>query len=121
MHEYPYALRIIEVAAEHAQKAGAARVTRIRLTVGESSGLMAESIALYFELISEGTLCEGASLEITTVKPMLRCRVCGRLFERRPFSFACGAPGCGGEGAPTEIGREFVIESITVETESQKP
>jgi hydrogenase nickel incorporation protein HypA/HybF len=75
---------------------------------------VADSIALYFDLIAEGTCCAGASLCIERVAPMLRCKVCGRLFERRPFEFNCTAAGCPGEGEPTEIGREFLIRSIEI-------
>jgi hydrogenase nickel incorporation protein HypA/HybF len=67
---------------------------------------------MYFDIIAEGTLCEGAALIVKPVKPKLRCAVCDALFYRRPMSFAC--PSCGADGAPTEIGKEFYIESVTV-------
>jgi hydrogenase nickel incorporation protein HypA/HybF len=82
--------------------------------VGDYSGFIGESIQMYFDVISEGTLCEGAKVNIERVKPKLQCSQCGTYFERKPFSFAC--PACGGEGRPTEIGKEFYIDSIEVET-----
>ena len=105
MHEYPLAQRIIEICAEH----GAKKVKTIHLVVGESSGIVADSILLYFDIISKGTVCENAKIEIETIRPMLQCEACGRLFKRKPFSFDCQ---CGGEGRPTEIGREFYVKSI---------
>lgn len=130
MHEYPITLNIIELAARHASNAvvqaanendgpttgrnSRARVKKIALVIGEASGIMGESIRLYFDIIAEGTVCEGAVLEIETVKPMLKCKTCGKLFERKPFSFECE---CGGEGEPTEIGREFYVKYIEVEQE----
>jgi hydrogenase nickel incorporation protein HypA/HybF len=113
MHEYPITERILEIAEKHGKKFHASRVESITLVVGEQSGFIGESIQMYFGVISKGSLCEGARLVIKPVKPMLRCSSCGGLFYRKPLSFAC--PDCGGDGAPTQIGKEFYIESITVE------
>jgi hydrogenase nickel incorporation protein HypA/HybF len=113
MHEYPITKRIIQIAEEHAKKEGASRIILINHVVGDYSGFIGESVSMYFDIISEGTLCEGAALNIRRVAPMLRCRSCGELFKKVPFSFEC--PKCKGEGGPTEIGKEFYIESIEVE------
>ena len=56
---------------------------------------------------------DSSSREIKRIKPKLKCPKCGELFERRPMSFAC--PVCGTDGGPTDIGKEFYIESIEVE------
>ena len=115
MHEYPATKRIIEIAEEYAQKHGARAVIAIHLVVGEASGYMSDSILLYFDIIAKGTPCAQAELTVKSVKSLLRCKECGQFFERKPFSFAC--PHCGGEGEPTEIGREFYVESIEIESE----
>jgi len=81
--------------------------------VGEDSGFVGESLQMYFDVLAEGTPCEGAKLEIKGVRPQLSCRKCGRHFIRKPFSFDC--PYCGGEGEPTSIGKEFYIESLELE------
>ena len=121
MHEYPITKNIIEVAARHAAAAvtdgGSVTVKKIALVIGEASGIVGDCIRLYFDIIAEGTVCEDAVLEIETVRPMLRCKVCGTLFVRKPFSFECE---CGGEGAPTEIGREFYVKHIEVEQRTCK-
>lgn len=112
MHEYPITQRIIEVAAEYAVKNGADQVKAINLIVGDYSGYVASSIELYFDIIAEGSACEKAKLNIERVIPKLKCNSCGEFFERKPFSFEC--PHCGGEGSPTEIGKEFYIKSIEI-------
>ena len=112
MHELPVVEQIIKIAEEHGRKARAHKIERIRIVVGERSGYISESIQMYFDIISKGSLCEGATLEIETVRPKLRCPACGRLFERRPLRFDC--PACGTDGAPTDIGREFYIDTIEV-------
>jgi len=113
MHEYPVTMEIIRLAKEHAEENHAKNVKAINLVVGEFSGYLADSIKLYFDIHSEGTVCEGSTLLIENVKPKLKCTKCGKLFERKPFEFEC--PFCKGEGEPTEIGREFYIKSIEIE------
>jgi hydrogenase nickel incorporation protein HypA/HybF len=113
MHEYPVARQIVKIAEKHCTLAGAGKVTRITIVAGDYSGIVPESIDMYFGLISQGTFCEGAAIEIERVEPKLRCRSCGQLFCRRSMSFAC--PLCGGDGEPTEIGKEFYIKEIEVE------
>ena len=108
MHEYSLAQSIFCSVTEHA---GGAKVTQIELVIGESSGILGESLRMYFDIFAENTLCAEAMIKIETVKPKLKCKICGILFVRKPFSFECT---CGGEGEPTEIGREFYIKSITV-------
>lgn len=112
MHEYPITQQIIKIAEKHATQLCASRIKSIKLVVGDYSGFVGDSIQMYFDAISAGTKCEGATIEIVRVTPKMRCTACGELFSRQYLSFAC--PKCGGEGEPTEIGKEFYIESIEV-------
>jgi hydrogenase nickel incorporation protein HypA/HybF len=114
MHEYPVTVQIVDIASETARKNNG-HVRRIDLVVGEDSGFIGESIQMYFDVVAEGTLCEGAQFFIVDVKPQLRCDSCGNLFERKRFSFQC--PFCGGDGSPTEIGKEFYVKSVELEVE----
>jgi len=113
MHEYPITQQIIKIAEKHAMELSASRIKSVALVVGDYSGFVGDSIQMYFDAISAGTLCAGAKIEIIHVKPKLRCGGCGQLFSRQYLSFAC--PKCGADGVPTEIGKEFYIESIEVE------
>ena len=112
MHEYPITLEIIRIAEEAAREKKAARVDKIALVIGDLSGYVGESVQMYFDEISKGTVCEGCRLEITRVKSKVKCTACGEVFERKPFSFEC--PVCGGQAGPTKIGTEFCIDHIEV-------
>ena len=112
MHEYPITLEIIRIAVETAKEKNAQRVDKIALVIGDLSGYVGESVHMYFDEISKGTACEGCRLEITRVKPKVKCTVCGEVFERKPFSFEC--PVCKGQAGPTSIGTEFYIDYIEV-------
>ncbi len=112
MHELPLTEEIVRLAGNEA-KAQKGRVKTIELVLGTDSGFVGESVQMYFDVISQGTLCEGAKLVVVPVQPQLQCESCGRHFRRKPFSFAC--PDCGGNGVPTDIGREFYIKSLELE------
>jgi hydrogenase nickel incorporation protein HypA/HybF len=112
MHEYPLVQSIIKTASAHALKHMAARVSSISLVVGDGSGYVPESIQMYFDILSKGTICEGAKILIKRVKPLMKCEGCGREFERSPFSFDC--PDCGNLGSPTETGRELYVDEIEI-------
>jgi len=112
MHEFPVTEQIVKIAEKHGREARASKIESITLVVGERSGYISESIRMYFDIIAKDTICEGAQLEIKAIRPKLRCTACHTLFERRPMRFDC--PVCGADGEPTEIGKEFYIESITI-------
>ena len=113
MHEFSLTKRIVSLANHAAMENGAARVTKVRLVVGEGSGIVPESVQLYFDQIAQGTPAQGAALSVRLVKPEMRCPACQRNYVRPPFSFAC--PVCGTLGNPTEIGSEFYVESVELE------
>ena len=113
MHEYPITQQIIKICERRCREADGSRVAAINLVIGDYSGYVGESIRMYFDIISKNTLCCGAEIRICRVKPKLRCSACGAFFEKAPLSFDC--PECGGQGEPTDIGREFYVDSIEIE------
>jgi hydrogenase nickel incorporation protein HypA/HybF len=113
MHEYSLTRQIVRIACRAAEENAAQRVTLVRLVVGGASGIVPESVQLYFDQIARGTPAEGAVLHVRLITPQMRCPVCERNFERPLFSFAC--PQCGALGTPTEIGTEFYVESVELE------
>ncbi len=113
MHEASAAESILRIALAESEARGGARVTKLRLVIGESRGYMEESLALYFGAMAKGGPAEGAALEIEYVKTRLRCASCGTEFDRSGFSFAC--PGCGGAGALTGRGDELYVDSLEIE------
>lgn len=113
MHDYHKAADMVTYATKKAAEQGKAKVTKINLAVGESSGYSAESIVMYFKEVSAGTLCEGAEVSIRNIKSMLQCPACGEVFTRKLMEYKC--PKCGTEGEPSKIGTEVEIEGIEAE------
>lgn len=113
MHEYAVTKGLITIVLEEAQKAGAVKVTEIRLVIGDLSTIIDDSVQMYFDIMSQGTLAEGAKLHFTRVPAEFLCKSCGQKYHKPKVGFEC--PVCGGQGTPTGVGKEFYIESIEVE------
>ncbi len=65
MHETHLIEPIIKGVAEHARREGARRVSRLRLKVGQLTGVKEGSFKETFKVLARGTLLEGARLELT--------------------------------------------------------
>lgn len=113
MHEYAVTQSMLNIALEEAKRAGAAKILEIRLVIGDLSTILDDSVQMYFDIMSEGTLAQGAKLVFNRVRAQFRCRECGEVFVKPPKGFDC--PRCGGLGMPTEKGKEFYIESLEVD------
>lgn len=61
MHELALTRAIVEICAE---RAGAAKVVRVRVEVGSLACVMPQALRFCFEVVASGTVVEGAALEI---------------------------------------------------------
>ena len=113
MHEYAVTQSMITLALEEAYKAEASKILEIRLVIGDLSTIMDESVQMYFDIMSEGTIAEGAKLVFNRVKAEFKCKVCGEVYVKPTKGFDC--PKCGALGTPTGIGKEFYIDSLEIE------
>lgn len=114
MHELSVTQNIVNIAVEAAQGAGSSRITAIDLLVGELTGFVTDSIQFYFDLLSKGTVAEGALLRVRREPASATCGGCGHVFHPEiPFLPAC--PACGSGAVRLAGGRELRVESIEVE------
>jgi hydrogenase nickel incorporation protein HypA/HybF len=65
MHETHLIQPIIDDISEHAKREGAKAVSKIRLKIGEFTGVKEASFRETFSVLSKGTLLEKAELEVT--------------------------------------------------------
>jgi hydrogenase nickel incorporation protein HypA/HybF len=103
---------VLNIVTEHAQRAGAARISVIHLVIGQLSGFVDDSIQFYFDLLTPGTLAAGAQLAIQHVPALLQCRDCGAQFALEGMDWRC--PSCGALAGDVISGKEFYVESIEV-------
>jgi hydrogenase nickel incorporation protein HypA/HybF len=109
MHELGIAYEIVEIACAQAK---GARIKRIVLQIGKLSAVLPDAVRFCFDLCTEGTSAEGATLEIIEPAGVARCRVCGsELTLDRPF----GQCGCGNTDLEWLSGEELKIEEVEVD------
>ena len=110
MHELPAVEDMIRSLDEESEKRNISRIAEVHITIGELSSYIGECVRMYFDLLSEGHTCEGASLFFTHTKARFICTKCGHEFEHGS-DFVC--PECGADGRLIPgTGKEFLISSI---------
>ncbi len=69
------------------------KVTRVVLEIGKLTAVLPDSIRFCFDLCTEGTLLEGAELQILELPGHARCRECGQdVVLERPLDLCrCGS------------------------------
>lgn len=115
MHELGLMTGIMDAVLKTAENAGADKVTEIKLTVGEMTEVVEEAMVFAFEALSEGTMCEGAKLDLTIVHPRSRCLECGAEYDHDRFHVRC--PECDSPFTELLQGREMQIDSIEIYNE----
>jgi hydrogenase nickel incorporation protein HypA/HybF len=76
MHEYSIVSALLARVEAEARAHNALRVHRIRVQIGELSGVEKDLLESAYELARERTLCEEAELEIVAVEARWACRSC---------------------------------------------
>lgn len=113
MHELSIAQSITEIACRHAE---GRRISKIELKVGRLRQVVPSALAFSFQLVAEGTLAEGAELEMESVPVIALCRPCGVERELHAFPFQCLT--CDGFDLEIITGEELEVESIECQEES---
>jgi hydrogenase nickel incorporation protein HypA/HybF len=122
MHEMAVTKALLDMALEHAE---GRRITDVFLEVGRMSAIVPESVEVFFEYLSEGTLAEGANLHFDVIPVEMTCQECGRkqdlsewgdespvMIMRKAFTRGCE---CGGKNLRVSGGVSFGLASIDVE------
>ncbi|MBB5157089.1 hydrogenase maturation nickel metallochaperone HypA/HybF [Saccharopolyspora phatthalungensis] len=108
MHELAITQGVVE-AISH--RIGEGRVVAVRLQIGKSSGVVADSVRFCFGPVTEGTILEGARLDIDEPVGQCCCRTCGEVFEPDPRFALCA---CGSADVEVRSGQELRILSVEV-------
>jgi hydrogenase nickel incorporation protein HypA/HybF len=113
MHELSITQSLLEIALRHAERAGTQRITRLNLVIGELTSIVDDSVQFYWDIVSQGTIAEGAQLHFERVPGTLRCLGCSATFPLNARDYAC--PACGEKRVVAAGGDDFRLESIEVE------
>ncbi len=109
MHEYGVALEIAETALKNA---GGRRLSKVLLRIGDLSGVFAESLTMYLDLIFREKQKEPVTIVAEKVPARFKC-ACGAAYSPDKIFDPC--PSCGGFDRTVIDGKECSIESIEIE------
>ncbi len=76
MHEYSIVLALLDQVKAQAEAHSAVSIERIRLRVGEQSGVEIALLETAYELARTGTLCESAEIELLPSPVQWQCPLC---------------------------------------------
>jgi hydrogenase nickel incorporation protein HypA/HybF len=113
MHEYSIVGALVEQVERLAREQRAIAVHRLRVRIGELSGVEIDLLESAYELFREGTVCAGAELMVEPVPASWSCPRCRRGFARGE-TLRC--PDCGVPARLTE-GDEILLQRVEMEVE----
>jgi hydrogenase nickel incorporation protein HypA/HybF len=112
MHEISVMQSAIEIAVEQAKAQGAQQIHRVNMRVGTLAGVIPDSLEFAFDIVTQGTMAEGAKLEIEHIPAQCHCTQCGSDFEPKDFFYEC--PNCGSLNVELLHGKELELAYLEV-------
>jgi hydrogenase nickel incorporation protein HypA/HybF len=113
MHEMSLCESILQIIEDEAERQGFKRVLRVRLEIGRLSGAEIEAMRFGFDVVTRGSVADGAELEIIEQPGRAWCLPCGREVEVRQRFGAC--PLCGGYQLQVTGGDQMQIRDLEVD------
>lgn len=108
MHELSIARSVVAAVCE---SAGDRRVHSVSLAIGALCAVVPESLHFCFDVVTAGTVAEGARLDIETPPGIGHCRDCGADVTLSDPILLCT---CGSTDVRIRSGRELQIVSMEV-------
>jgi hydrogenase nickel incorporation protein HypA/HybF len=108
MHEMALTEGVIEAVCEHA---AGRRVHSVRVEVGALCAVVPDAMTFCWELAAQGTVADGARLDIDVRSATACCRSCGESFVLPDPILLCR---CGSADVEVLAGRELKILSMEV-------
>jgi hydrogenase nickel incorporation protein HypA/HybF len=101
VHEYSLVEALVRRVEEEVHRQGATRVHGLRVRIGGLAGVDAELFRTAYETFRQGTVCEGAALELAGGPAGWACPRCGSAIPPGAVLHcaACGVPARLAEGA----------------------
>lgn len=114
MHEFSLAQGLIGQLLALAGQHNARKIITVRVEVGTLAGIVPDSFAFGFEVLSgENQVTKSAVLEITETRPQHGCLDCGQIM---PFTFATVAcPHCGSGRLARQGGDDLILTQVEME------
>jgi len=113
MHEMSLCEGVLQVLEDGARIQGFKKIKTVWLEIGALACVEPEAMRFCFDVVANGTLAEGSSLEIVEIPAKAWCMVCAKLVAIKQRYDAC--PDCGGFQLQVSGGDEMRIKELEVE------
>jgi hydrogenase nickel incorporation protein HypA/HybF len=113
MHELGIAASVLQQAQQEAQRHLGMRLRKVKVRVGEFSGVNPEALSFSFEVMVRDSGLEPLQLEIETCPRRQRCPACQRTFRVAEYDLSC--PNCGNPETEFAGGDELELASLEME------
>ena len=110
MHEVSLGEAILDAVE---RRAAGRKVRRVKVRVGTLHHVVGPALDQGFAMVSEGSVAEGAELEMVVVPMTVTCRACGEHHHDETMRFVCLA--CGSGEIDVEGGEELMLESLELD------
>lgn len=111
MHEIGLCEPIVDAVT---RQAAGRPVTGVRVRVGARHAVVQDAFEQAFAMVADGTVAEGAAVELSVTPAVAACHSCGQRTETDDPLAACA--GCGALGLEMTGGDELAVESIELGT-----
>lgn len=112
MHEISICEGIIQVLQAEAKTQDFAKVTTLYLEIGQLASVEVEALRFSFEIVSQGTLADGATLKIDLLSGRAWCQDCQQSIEIAARFEPCSL--CGGHQLQITQGDEMRVKELEV-------
>lgn len=109
MHEMAIVSNMLAVIESNAVENKIQKVKRVKVVIGELSGVVVDSLEFCWQISTENTFMEGAEFEIEKKPALALCSKCGREYK---FTEELSCPECGGAVQDIISGKELYVDYI---------
>lgn len=118
MHEYSIVAQLIDMCQSHALQHKASSIAKVRIAIGERSGVDGALIKSAFESFRlESPLCQNAQLEIEYQEVALYCEDCGHNFSAKDRIYSI-CPLCQSNKVTITQGKELHLLSLELDVQA---
>jgi hydrogenase nickel incorporation protein HypA/HybF len=116
MHEMSIAASLLDRVLDVAGQNNACRVDELTVEVGVLQQVVPEALRMAFAAVTEGTIAQGATLNLVECPASAECRCCGERFDAAIDDYAC--PRCRQADVRIVAGRDIVLKTVVCQTPS---
>ncbi len=113
MHEMSLCEGVMQILEDQAQQQGYTSVKTVWLEVGTLACVEMEALMFAFDVVTKGTLADGAKLEVINIEGQAWCLPCEKTISISARFDAC--PECGSHQLQICCGDELQVKELEVE------